>query len=167
MMPTSFPAPWHRSGSAAIEHQALVLALDQGDTSVVQPGVRLWRASALDAELAAVASSSPADTVAAGAIGDKLLALIPDGDYRATDRVRLGAVDLSAADWTFRFDVLRGFDPDGDPAPARVCVLLQVVADGQVPRSLRFDFDLRASSALPGAPQAVQRCVSSLGLRLT
>lgn len=161
MIPT-IPALWRCAGNAAIEVQALVRPLDEGEARVVvRPGVRLWPASELSAALGALESTSPVDAAPGEALGVHLLALLPDGQHRSTDTVALARVDRRGDEWVFGFIVERADQADGDPAPARLCVLLRlVVADGPLPRSLRFDFD-RRSPSLPPAP-----ALPSLRLRL-
>lgn len=154
----TIPAPWRSAGRAAIECQALVLPLDQNDTGVVRPGVRLWRSADVSAALGAIGSTPPIEAAPVGALADHLLALWPEGDFRSTARVRLTSIDRAGEDWVFGFDVEHPCDPDGDPAPAHLCVLLRFVADASLPCSLRFDFAMRSPAA--------HREIASLSLRL-
>ena len=161
MIPT-VPALWRRAGNAAIEVQALVRPLDEGEASVVvRPGVRLWPASELSAALGALESTAPVDAAPGEALDVHLLAVLPDGEHRSTDTVALARVGRTGDEWAFGFIVERADHADGDPVPARLCVLLRLaVTDGRLPHGLRFDFDRRTLSASP-AP-----AVPSLKLRL-
>ena len=159
MIPT-IPSLWRRAGSAAIECQALVLPLDEGDPGVVAAGVRLWPAPDLGAALGAIASTAAVEAAPVGMLTDCLLALVPEGDFRSNDQVRLRSLECIGDDWVICFEVERLIDPDCDPARAHLCVLLHLYPTEHPPRSLRFDFDRRSPAESP-AP-----AVPSLRLRL-
>jgi len=164
----AFSPPWRQAGRSTIDCMALVQPLDASDHAVVPPGVRLWRrdtpGAAADAR--AILAQEPLDSAPRAALLDHFIALSPQGDFVATDRVRLADAQCDADDWHFAFRIRRFESPNLEPAPGRLCLLLAVQPDGERPRRMSFAF-VASRIAVGGDESPLAGfAVASLGLRL-
>lgn len=155
--------PWRPAGRGAVDWLALVRPLDASSSApAVAPGVRLWPRGAAP-DLDAMAALAPRDEAPRAALADHLIVLLlpPQAGLIAGDRVRLDSADFGRDDeWRCTFRIVHTENPNLEPAPAWLSLLLALRPDGEQPRTgLRFEF-----TASRIAPDAEESALDGLAL---